>query len=754
MDGITWLLITWLFVGALCYFAVNKMGNAGPESDANIQKQNAPSVATSSPENVSKSSNCDWANEIISWLFQYLRRVPEPLEAWIKSLNDAAKKVAHTNNCEVLFEGFGDHSDIHKPPKLSNVVVEQGPRDHLTLRAHIDLPEVRVKLVTSQRTSDHLSVSNYDAYIRDLHGEVEGRIACIANQLFFMGCFNGRPEMDIQLVNRDSNQINQVSTAFVEETIRRCLVSAVTNINLSETTVAPGGSLVEVSKSSVVTAPVHEIVRRLHQSHLVDHNTTANVPPNKVRVKVIRAQRLGVNKDVHQPYVVIEMDEPAKKYTTSTGLNVSPYWEEDFEFDITPASEEILFEVYEGLNQGNNEDDKNFLGLAIVGFDELRQSKERVHSLELQGRPYRNDHVSGSLTVEFELFYDPNVETIGKQIDQMLITNHDGKQFTETITTSKRPIYDPHDSYEQHDIVPSSTTTVLVKTVSQQTRDKPLISSVHGSMENAMDPVVDRALHDAFLHQQHNEPFVDEHSTLLQYENDRTTLQVEEVDSERKSRDRSKKTHETTEKRDRSFFGDLKDRLSGRRRSKRRAKSADVGNPELEEAVSLPPSRDQSQTRYSTRGTSYYETSSVGGKSRESTKSLYSHSTLILEMNTRNNEKKYYEIPKTIIAEPAAVKLMRRGKKLHLHNDHTFVAVKIRGGTVCNICHQRIARSFAKQAYQCRDCRLVCHKSCHYKSVSPCAQSSIAKLNIIRDIDWVHFLSHSQLEEYISAEGV
>lgn len=35
--------------------------------------------------------------------------------------------------------------------------------------------------------------------------------------------------------------------------------------------------------------------------------------------------------DVNQPYVVVEMDEPAQKYTTTKGLNMSPYWEESFE---------------------------------------------------------------------------------------------------------------------------------------------------------------------------------------------------------------------------------------------------------------------------------------------------------------------------------------------------------------------------------------------------------------------------------------
>ncbi|VDK55035.1 unnamed protein product [Cylicostephanus goldi] len=67
-----------------------------------------------------------------------------------------------------------------------------------------------------------------------------------------MGCFNGRPEMDIELTNTDSNAVScmytrikprilaqifqqsQVSLGLVEEKIRRCLLSAVTNINLSE----------------------------------------------------------------------------------------------------------------------------------------------------------------------------------------------------------------------------------------------------------------------------------------------------------------------------------------------------------------------------------------------------------------------------------------------------------------------------------------------------------------------------------------
>ncbi|KAK6034297.1 phorbol esters/diacylglycerol binding domain protein, partial [Cooperia oncophora] len=222
---------------------------------------------------------------------------------------------------------------------------------------------------------------------------------------------------------------------------------------------------------------------------------------------------------------------------------------------------------------------------------------------------------------------------------------------------------------------------------------------------------------------------------------------------DRRGRGRDKRKLDTLpEKRERSFFGELRDRISGRRRSQTKI---DLHGAEIEEAVSLPPSRDPSRTRYAGPGGEprYHETHSVGGKSGESSKSLYQHSTLVLELE-HDKQLKYFLIPPTMLNEPAASRLMRRGKKLHIYNEHTFVAVKIRGGINCNVCQQRIKPSFAKQGYQCRDCKLVCHKSCHYKTDAFCTQSTVSKLQIAKDVDWAHFLSHYQLEEFISIDGV
>lgn len=77
-------------------------------------------------------------------------------------------------------------------------------------------------------------------------------------------------------------------------------------------------------------------------------------------------------------------------------------------------------------------------------------------------------------------------------------------------------------------------------------------------------------------------------------------------------------------------------------------------------------------------------------------------SKLVLELGENFQEKKYYYIPDYIEDQLKATKIMKRGKKLHLCNDHSFVAVKTKGNVFCDVCNGKIATNFVKQAYQCR----------------------------------------------------
>lgn len=124
----------------------------------------------------------------------------------------------------------------------------------------------------------------------------------------------------------------------------------------------------------------------------------------------------------------------------------------------------------------------------------------------------------------------------------------------------------------------------------QTLKEKPTIQSVHGSLENAIDPTTQKILDQQFKN--HNDPKTRELEAKLQsvaqsmsasntlerpakngsngnrYRDQTAPPEFHEELDVRQSRDKTKKA---PEKRDRSFFGELRDRLSGRRgRSQKR----------------------------------------------------------------------------------------------------------------------------------------------------------------------------------------
>lgn len=66
---------------------------------------------------------------------------------------------------------------------------------------------------------------------------------------------------------------------------------------------------------------------------------------------------------------------------------------------MSPQSAEILFEVYDRATT-NAEGQSKFLGLGLVGIDELSVGPASSQILTLQPRPYESEAVSGAITVE------------------------------------------------------------------------------------------------------------------------------------------------------------------------------------------------------------------------------------------------------------------------------------------------------------------------------------------------------------------
>lgn len=136
MDPLNWILVTWLAMAAFIFFVVQKVIEFWPidttttkTAQQKLQQEqqyhqqtiiggektqyvgassSIPSVSYPTfgqqPQQQQQHQqqhqfgrpieSVDWLNEFLSWLFHHYKGSPDFLNSWLKSMNDAAKKVA------------------------------------------------------------------------------------------------------------------------------------------------------------------------------------------------------------------------------------------------------------------------------------------------------------------------------------------------------------------------------------------------------------------------------------------------------------------------------------------------------------------------------------------------------------------------------------------------------------------------------------------------------------------------------------
>lgn len=151
------------------------------------------------------------------------------------------------------------------------------------------------------------------------------------------------------------------------------------------------------------------------------------------------------------------------------------------------------------------------------------------------------------------------------------------------------------------------------------------------------------------------------------------------------------------------------------------------------------------------RKSSISESSAISGLSTGSGRTyVHEESTLLLE-TTENNVVRHYLVPLEVATKQKNWK--RKGTKLHIYNDHTFVAKHIPGlvasstlhhtprsttncvcfvfsGILCFVCNRSIPRRPGKQGYECRDCAIQCHKPCHVRAPQACPNPKILSMQL------------------------
>ncbi|XP_037031575.1 uncharacterized protein LOC119071060 isoform X2 [Bradysia coprophila] len=735
------------------------------------------------PSNVvgPESSSVTWTSQVFRWLYSDLVIVNELLQSWVTTLNENTKKTVESTGVAVEIVRVLPESP---PPNLSNIYCESLDTQPSEMTITLDCEATPVlQIKTFRQKAGKVETSHYKATISRIRARLS--IALSYNTLKGDMRVEGFPDIRITLnsvgaiktLDQDEKQLQEVINEILTTTIRDTIYP----VDFSIYSTCPRA--VEMDPPEIpVNLPIHYDSLAHNMEHLnplqaQESPVTAVPSGRRLLVKVVKGEGLTTAND---PYCVIEMDEPPQKNQTGARQGTTPFWDEHFLFDLSEQSAEILFEIYD--RPANGTDPPKFLGLGLVGIDELAVGPASSQILTLQPRPYETESVSGAITVEFVFIEGAEVPAGRRPYkfkEALKITNpavvngyQNGQDLADTavkaieggaLTSSANP----------------SRSTLIIHSV--QRKDRPFYYTVELNQDGQIqvDESVDVTQDNNSLVANVGSPVND--GELLDDTNDSSiiTADVEVLENGTASEvpgepvAQSSPMHQTNgynhslprdnqsnyvitdngndpnlddrgrTRKKRDFFGTLKRRLG---RSKSRAKSVDRGmipidadNPNAQlRSVSadrgglnsnntsagprlVVPTLDQS------RRSSLSESSAISGFSSASTKTyVHEASTLVLE-TIENGVKRHFLVPLAVAQRP---RWRRKGTKLHIYNDHTFVAKHLSGGLTCDVCNRSIPRRPGKQGYECRDCMTKCHKQCHVRVPQACTNPTVLSMEL------------------------
>ncbi|XP_049819827.1 uncharacterized protein LOC109596259 isoform X2 [Aethina tumida] len=714
-----------------------------------------------------------WVNDVFQWLYNDFVIVNELVNVWIQSLNDYTKKAANDQGIGV--ELIRILPETH-PPSLSNLFAEADSKDDVTITMDCEATPA-FQLKSFRQKGDKVDTSHYRVNVNRFRARLN--IFCVSEKLQAEIKCDGWPEIKVALAPV-GNIKNNMDETHLQEVISDILVNAIRNtevhLNLAQYPTCP--RLIRHVATHGPILPVHYDSMSNAYSSTPNHHgamTPQQIPGEKrLLVKVLRAAQLGANQGCTEPFCVVEMDEPPQKNQTSVQKNTdSPYWDEHFLFDLTPNTAELLFEIYDHAVKPHK-----FLGLGIVGVEELLINPSQRQIISLQSRPYESDPVSGTLTVEFMFIEGADIPNIGGgqpyKIKETIprTPSPNRARLTTTTTTfqsdnltngnhlASNVLRDLNSSNNYQYGQSPNKSTLVIHSIQRQPSERLVkvelsngnwqeIERIELNKENDLvENKEDEIKKDDSLEPKDTSDITNGSANGNLNGTANTSNESKDITSDLESSKGGDLSNTGTlqsqgdlefrgrPRKRRDFFGTIKRRLG---KSKNRSKSAgpenDIGRDDsLNRSISADRGRHDDSYRLNVPGQKSFDETSrrsslseASGLSSASTRTYINEaSTLVLE-TLENGIKKHYLVPLSLAQKS---KWRKKGTKLHIFNDHTFVAKHLQGGTVCQVCAKSIARRFGKQGYECRDCLLKCHKHCHVKVNDNCPTSTIHNIEL------------------------
>ncbi|XP_026324661.1 uncharacterized protein LOC113233693 isoform X4 [Hyposmocoma kahamanoa] len=751
----------------------------GPEQ-INIKKHQSIIVPTCTGPD---APSVQWVNELLTWLYNDLVIVNEIVQLWIVSMNEFSKKSVEEQGIGVeLVRALDSH-----PPTVSNVFCECDSKDDVTITCDIEATPAFQLKAFSQR-GEKVEVSHYRVNVNRFRSRLN--VVCITEKLTGNIKFDGWPDVKVVLApvgalkpNANENNLQTLVNDIVVSALRNTCF----DFNLSQYPTCPRlRRYVDTSHR----LPLHydsllqDRERQLYTATPTSMGSAVQLLADKrLLVKIVSAKDLGGKTGCIAPYCVVEMDEPPQKNQTAFKKETtSPQWEEHFLFDLSPQTAELLFEVYDRTgppSPGGGTSQHRFLGLGLVGIDELLAAPSQRQQIALQTRPMEEHDVSGVLTVEFLFIEGPDIPELGSRpvkIKESLRTvSPQGLLTTTTKTIFKQNGHNKSQLTEsalrELELSPTSAankSTLIIHSVQREpkkcikvemTESGKFIEIERDSADNdcAIDKIDEE--NEMGMNKDNNKTATDKERmpvTSSPNQSPGKTVRIKENGTQPNgdkvgqpgdivnNQQQDAPPEPAPRKKKRDFFGTIKRRLG---RSRTRGQSLDYPDSESEnrirsisaernshdKALAIPnrnvysagasPAQSGDESRTSRRSS----LSEVSGFSTASARTfIHEASTLVLE-TIEAGIKKHYLVPLTVAQRS---RWRRKGVKLHIYNEHTFIAKHLSGGTVCEVCQKTIARRLGKQGYECRDCQLKCHKHCHIRVPSTCPQSTVPNMEL------------------------
>ncbi|XP_034477642.1 uncharacterized protein LOC117784108 isoform X16 [Drosophila innubila] len=738
-----------------------RQSSTGPE---NRKKRYVPP-----PSNVvgPETSSVTWTSQVFRWLYSDLVIVNELLMSWVIAINDTLRKSVEEHGVAVEVVRVLPDSPA---PGLNNIFCnceEQNPAEMLITFDCDAMPVLQVK--TFRQKSGKVETSHYKVTVSRFRARMS--IPMNYNTLKGEMRVDGYPDVRIAM-----NSVGAIKAMDQDEQQLQTVISDILTTALRDTVYPVDFSIYSTCPRAEVEPldlpviyPVHYDSLAHNMEHLgggILRDSQHMVSGRRLLVKIVKGEGL---RDAHDPYVVIEMDEPAQKNQTGTQRGSKPYWDEHFLFELSPQSAEILFEVYDRPVIAS--DPPKFLGLGLVGIDELAVGPASTQLLQLQPRPYETQPVAGAITVDFVFIEGaeipagarPNRLKEALRLSTPAINEHirNGADLADAAVRALQDGALSGTSGGQpskstliiHSVQRNSSNPNAYKFGQPNAASSPNGSSYHNNYSlNGSSNLTGQPNGSG---SGYNSNSLSRNGATLPYPGQQMGAGVGAgMGPELDDRGRSKK---------RNFFGTLKKRLS---RSKTRTLSADQPNNNHKSVTNTTTTTTTGITRTTTgplngessrslsvdratlsksnslgprmgigssmtdhsRRSSISESSAISGFSSASNKTyVHEASTLVLE-TVENGVKRHFVVPLAIAQRP---RWRRKGTKLHIYNDHTFIAKHLSGsGLQCSICMKSIPRRPGKQGYECRDCQLICHKQCHIRAPQACPNPTVLSMEL------------------------